>query len=53
MNDKIRSQCINNSYTENISSLVSEELRNTNFVGSSVSTTAIHISTHSLIIDTL
>ena len=48
MNDKIKSQCIDNSYTENISSLVNEELRNTNFVGSSVSTIAIHISTYYL-----
>ena len=44
MNDKI--QCIDNSYTKNISSLVNEELRNTNFVGSSVSTTATHKHSH-------
>ena len=42
MNDKINYHCIDNSYATNISSLINEQLRSTNFTGSSVSTVTMH-----------
>ena len=37
MGDKILCQCMDNAYSENISSLINEQLRNTSFIGGSVS----------------